>query len=81
MQKKLQHLTIVSLAIKAKSIPYALLLSELDIDNVRHLEDIIIEAIYAGEWVEFRKVFAVRGRQGCKAPLRSFAICSLFSLV
>jgi len=49
MQKKLQHLTIVSLAIKAKSIPYALLLSELEIDNVRHLEDVIIEAIYAGE--------------------------------
>jgi len=48
MQKKLQHLTIVSLAIKAKSIPYALLLSELEIDNVRHLEDVIIEAIYAG---------------------------------
>lgn len=49
MQKKLQHLTIVSLAIQSKSIPYAVLLSELEIDNVRHLEDIIIEAIYAGE--------------------------------
>lgn len=49
MQKKLQHLTIVSLAIKSKSIPYAVLLNELEIDNVRHLEDIIIEAIYAGE--------------------------------
>lgn len=50
MQKKLQHLTIVSLAIKSKSIPYAILLNELEIDNVRHLEDIIIEAIYAGEF-------------------------------
>lgn len=50
MQKKLQHLTIVSLAIKSKSIPYAVLLNELEIDNVRHLEDIIIEAIYAGEY-------------------------------
>lgn len=49
MQKKLQHLTIVSLAIKSKSIPYAVLLNELEIDNVRHLEDIIIEAIYAGK--------------------------------
>ncbi|XP_053964775.1 COP9 signalosome complex subunit 7 isoform X1 [Anastrepha ludens] len=47
MQKKLQHLTIVSLAIKNKCIPYEVLLEELDIDNVRHLEDVIIEAIYA----------------------------------
>ncbi|XP_030387126.1 COP9 signalosome complex subunit 7 [Scaptodrosophila lebanonensis] len=47
MQKKLQHLTIVSLAIKTKSIPYSVLLEELEINNVRHLEDIIIEAIYA----------------------------------
>lgn len=47
MQKKLQHLTIVSLAIKTKCIPYNDLLTELDIKNVRDLEDIIIEAIYA----------------------------------
>ncbi|XP_013110566.1 COP9 signalosome complex subunit 7 [Stomoxys calcitrans] len=47
MQKKLQHLTIVSLAIQNKCIPYDMLLEELDIDNVRHLEDVIIEAIYA----------------------------------
>ena len=49
MQKKLQHLTIVSLAIKNKCIPYEVLLEELEINNVRHLEDIIIEAIYAGK--------------------------------
>jgi COP9 signalosome complex subunit 7 len=30
-------------------IPYAVLLQELDIKNVRDLEDLIIEAIYAGE--------------------------------
>ncbi|KNC33635.1 COP9 signalosome complex subunit 7 [Lucilia cuprina] len=47
MQKKLQHLTIVSLAIKNKCIPYEVLLEELEINNVRHLEDVIIEAIYA----------------------------------
>lgn len=47
MQKKLQHLTIVSLAIKSKCIPYSELLDELDIKNVRVLEDLIIEAIYA----------------------------------
>ncbi|XP_055624133.1 COP9 signalosome complex subunit 7 isoform X2 [Toxorhynchites rutilus septentrionalis] len=47
MRKKLQHLTIVSLAIKTKCIPYKELLAELDIKNVRDLEDLIIEAIYA----------------------------------
>ncbi|XP_004534617.1 COP9 signalosome complex subunit 7 isoform X2 [Ceratitis capitata] len=47
MQKKLQHLTIVTLAIKNKCIPYEVLLEELEINNVRHLEDVIIEAIYA----------------------------------
>uniref|UniRef100_A0AAG5DVU4 PCI domain-containing protein n=1 Tax=Anopheles atroparvus TaxID=41427 RepID=A0AAG5DVU4_ANOAO len=47
MRRKLQHLTIVSLAIKGKCIPYSELLDELDIKNVRVLEDLIIEAIYA----------------------------------
>ncbi|XP_055920366.1 COP9 signalosome complex subunit 7 [Eupeodes corollae] len=47
MRKKLQHLTIVSLAIKNKCIPYSVLLEELEVENVRHLEDVIIEAIYA----------------------------------
>uniref|UniRef100_A0A1L8DW43 Putative cop9 signalosome complex subunit 7 n=1 Tax=Nyssomyia neivai TaxID=330878 RepID=A0A1L8DW43_9DIPT len=47
MKKKLQHLTIVTLAIQNKCIPYATLLIELDISNVRDLEDLIIEAIYA----------------------------------
>jgi COP9 signalosome complex subunit 7 len=47
MRKKLQHLTIVTLAISGKCIPYEKLLQELDIKNVRDLEDLIIEAIYA----------------------------------
>ncbi|KAK3907857.1 COP9 signalosome complex subunit 7b [Frankliniella fusca] len=47
MKKKLQHLTIVSLATKMKCIPYSVLLQELDIKNVRDLEDLIIEAIYS----------------------------------
>lgn len=66
MQKKLQHLTIVSLAIKSKSIPYAVLLNELEIDNVRHLEDIIIEAIYAGEYTlaEAKNARAIGSRGG-----------------
>jgi len=43
----LQHLTIVTLATKIKCIPYSVLLQELDMKNVRDLEDLIIEAIYA----------------------------------
>ncbi|XP_063384145.1 COP9 signalosome complex subunit 7b [Cydia fagiglandana] len=45
--KKLQHLTIATLATQEKLIPYSVLLKELDIKNVRDLEDLIIEAIYA----------------------------------
>lgn len=48
MVKKLQHLTIVTMAIRSKVIPYKDLLVELDIKNVRDLEDLIIESIYAG---------------------------------
>lgn len=46
-KKKLQHLTIVTLATKSKCISYEVLLKELGIKNVRDLEDLIIEAIYA----------------------------------
>ena len=48
MQKKLQHLTIVTMAIRSKCISYKDLLAELNIQNVRDLEDLIIESIYAG---------------------------------
>ncbi|XP_068146167.1 COP9 signalosome complex subunit 7 [Drosophila tropicalis] len=72
MQKKLQHLTIVSLAIKTKSIPYAILLNELEIDNVRHLEDIIIEAIYAdiihGKLFQNTRILEVDYAQGRDIP-------------
>jgi COP9 signalosome complex subunit 7 len=47
MEKKLKHLTILTLATQKKTLPYDEIMSELDIKNVRHLEDIIIEAIYA----------------------------------
>lgn len=50
MIKKLQHLTIVTMAIRSKVIKYKDLLVELDIKNVRDLEDLIIEAIYAGSF-------------------------------
>ncbi|XP_050436570.1 COP9 signalosome complex subunit 7b [Adelges cooleyi] len=45
--KKLKYLTIVTLANKMKRIPYDVLLKELNVNNVRDLEDLIIEAIYS----------------------------------
>lgn len=46
-RKKLQHLTIVTLATQSKCLSYSELQKELDIKNVRDLEDLIIEAVYA----------------------------------
>lgn len=48
MEKKLKLLSILTMATKSKSVPYDDLLVELDFQDVRHLEDLIIEAIYAG---------------------------------
>jgi len=45
---KLRQLTIVSFASVNKHIPYDRLLKELDVRNVRELEDLIIDAIYNG---------------------------------
>ncbi|XP_078524301.1 COP9 signalosome complex subunit 7b isoform X1 [Lissotriton helveticus] len=45
-KNKLRHLTIVSLAARMKCIPYAVLLKDLDMQNLRELEDLIIEAVY-----------------------------------
>jgi len=48
MIKKLRLLTIITLANnKSKKIPYSVLGEELKINNLRDLEDLIIEAIYA----------------------------------
>jgi len=46
--KKLQQLTIVSLAAHTKVIPYSVLQKELEISNLRELEDLIIDSIYQG---------------------------------
>lgn len=46
-KKKLQYLTIVTFANKMKRVPYDVLLKELNVNNVRDLEDLIIEAIYS----------------------------------
>ncbi|XP_065530437.1 COP9 signalosome complex subunit 7b isoform X2 [Lathamus discolor] len=45
-KNKLKHLTIVSLASRMKCIPYSVLLNDLDMKNLRELEDLIIEAVY-----------------------------------
>ncbi|CAF0854932.1 unnamed protein product [Didymodactylos carnosus] len=45
-KRKLQLLTVASLAVRSRTISYSILLNELKIDTVRELEDLIIEAIY-----------------------------------
>jgi len=47
-EKKLRQLTIVSLSAQAKIIPYNTLQKELEITELRELEDLIIDAIYQG---------------------------------
>ncbi|KAK1921998.1 hypothetical protein DB88DRAFT_496830 [Papiliotrema laurentii] len=45
---KLKHLTLVSLALGSRSLHYDKLLSTLDVQSIRALEDVIIDTIYAG---------------------------------
>uniref|UniRef100_A0AAR2LA95 PCI domain-containing protein n=1 Tax=Pygocentrus nattereri TaxID=42514 RepID=A0AAR2LA95_PYGNA len=45
-KNKLRHLSIISLASNLKCLPYSLLLQQLELKNVRELEDLLIEAIY-----------------------------------
>jgi len=47
-QRKLQQLSIVTLAATSKVIPYTVLQSELEIQELRELEDLIIDSIYQG---------------------------------
>ncbi|CAF2876740.1 unnamed protein product [Rotaria sp. Silwood2] len=46
-RRKLQLLTLASLAVHARILPYTLLLKELQVESVRELEDLIIDGIYA----------------------------------
>lgn len=62
MDKKLKHLTILTLATQKKTLPYDNLMEELNIKNVRHLEDLIIEAIYAGILIFFFFAYVCRER-------------------
>ena len=48
MRRKLRLLTVVNLAEQSKLLSYSLLMQELHIDNVRELEDLVIEGISAG---------------------------------
>ncbi|KAH8101385.1 hypothetical protein BXZ70DRAFT_932799 [Cristinia sonorae] len=43
---KLKHLTLVSLAMEKRILPYAQLLDQLQMETIRELEDLIIDAIY-----------------------------------
>lgn len=54
MEKKLKLLSILTMATKSKSIPYDDLLAELNFQDVRHLEDLIIDAIYSGNHCNLR---------------------------
>lgn len=45
---KLRQLSIVSLAHRQKQVPYDVLRTELGINNVRELEDLIIDTMYSG---------------------------------
>lgn len=46
-RRKLQLLTLASLATHARILPYALLLEQLQVESIRELEDLIIDGIYA----------------------------------
>ncbi|ORX40676.1 hypothetical protein BD324DRAFT_611744 [Kockovaella imperatae] len=45
--QKLKHLTLVSLALHHRSLSYSTLLTILELDSVRQLEELIIDSIYA----------------------------------
>lgn len=44
---KLRHLSIISMARKSRTISYSSLCRSLGLENIRELEDLIIEAFYA----------------------------------
>jgi len=46
--RKLKQLSIVDFCSRNKAVPYSQLCKDLDISNVRELEDLIIDCVYAG---------------------------------
>jgi COP9 signalosome complex subunit 7 len=48
--KKLKHLTLVTLSARhGQQLGYELLKSELDMESLRELEDLVLDAIYQGD--------------------------------
>ncbi|KAL1412694.1 hypothetical protein Q8F55_000441 [Vanrija albida] len=47
-QTKLKHLTLLSLSLQHRSLPYAQLTEVLQVGSTRELENVIIDSIYAG---------------------------------
>lgn len=65
---KLKQLTVLTLAETSKVLPYDHLMQELDVTNVRELEDFLIECMYAGivrgKLDQYRRCFQVQFAAG-----------------
>ncbi|CAM8899581.1 unnamed protein product [Rhodiola kirilowii] len=65
---KLKQLTVLSMSETGKVLPYDQLMQELDVANVRQLEDFLIECMYAGivrgKLDQFRRCFEVQFAAG-----------------
>ncbi|XP_065890856.1 COP9 signalosome complex subunit 7b-like isoform X2 [Dysidea avara] len=48
MTTKLKQLTLVTMASQCRTLSYSTLLQSLSLENVRQLEDLIIDAVYCG---------------------------------
>ncbi|GAA6013677.1 hypothetical protein JCM10207_004816 [Rhodosporidiobolus poonsookiae] len=79
-ETKLKQLTILSLAVQTRSIPYATLLSTLSLPDVPALEDLLIETFYSGvltgrldQKAEMLEVLSATGRDVRPSPAPSAA--------
>ncbi|XP_036410810.1 COP9 signalosome complex subunit 7b-like [Megalops cyprinoides] len=79
-KNKLRHLTIVSLAANVQCIPYTVLLEDLELQSLRQLEDLVIDAVYGdiirGKLDHCRQLLEVEaciGRDTCPKELSSIA--------
>jgi len=45
---KLKKLSLVSLAAQSRTIPYAVLMRDLEVNSIRQVEDLLIECLYGG---------------------------------
>lgn len=78
MLTKLKQLSIVSLAAHSKRLAYKDLLKDLEISNVRELEDMIIESMYqglvAGKLDQANAVFEVKFAVGRDLPVEEIPV-------